>query len=95
MHGGAARGVEVDAGVAAGGPQRTAGLVAGGDVGAGDRQHEGVEALALGLAGGTHACLALLHGLLGGGLPGGLLEGRVLLHGDLVVDLLDDGLAAW
>ena len=55
--------MEVDAGVAAGGPQAAAGLVAGGDVGAGDGGDEGVEALALGLAGGALLGLALLLGL--------------------------------
>jgi hypothetical protein len=82
---------------AAGGPEGTAGLVAGGDVRAGDRCDEGVEPLALGGAGGAHLGLALRLGLRGGLGPGDLLGqrfvGGLLLGGGLGVDLLGDGVA--
>src|SRR5882757_7192002 len=91
---GPGRGVEVDAGGTAGRPEAAAGLVAGGDVRAGDRRDEGVEALALGRAGGAFLGLALLLGLLLGGRIGLLLRGGLvgglLLGGGLRVDLVGD-----
>ena len=105
VHGGAARGVEVDAGVAAGGPDGAAGLVAGGDVRAGDGRGVRLQqALTLGRAGGAGLDLALLLGLLrgllgpllGGGLgllAGGGLVGGLLLGGGLRVDLVGDRVA--
>src|SRR5207302_1851433 len=54
VHGGAVGRVEVGARVVPGGPQAAGSPVGGGDVGAVDRQHEGVEPSAFGLgAGGT------------------------------------------
>src|SRR5690606_6683814 len=73
LDGRAVRGVEVDTGVAAGGPDGAAGLVAGGHVGARDRRDEGVETLTLGLAGCALLLGADLLCLLGGLLARGLL----------------------
>ncbi|CAM5643959.1 hypothetical protein SFUMM280S_04735 [Streptomyces fumanus] len=105
VDGGAGRGVEVDPGVAAGGPQAAAGPVGGRHVGGADGRHVGGQALALGLPGGALLVLAgLLDGLLGGfgGLSAGGFLGRALgggffggqsLGGGLGVYLLGHGVA--